>query len=630
MAAKRRLPVGAEILLSGGVHFRLWAPKPKRVKLVVEAEEGLAFAIEMKRERKGYFSCAVAEAQAGVRYRFQLDDRDELYPDPASRYQPEGPHGSSQIVDPFQFRWTDSSWPGIPEHRVLYEMHIGTFTLEGTFLAASKELKSLAELGITVIEMMPVAEFDGDFGWGYDGVAMYAPYHHYGTPDDFRYFVDTAHALGVGVILDVVYNHCGPSGSYKSQYSDDYYTDRYDCEWGDAFNFDGKHSDSVREYFITNACYWITEFHLDGLRLDATQLMWDNSGGEHIIAAIVRETRKAAGNRAIYLVGENEPQKTHLIQSPDNNGYGMDAVWNDDFHHTAAVAMRGHNEAYLLDYRGSPQEFISSIKWGYLHQGQWNRWQKRRRGTPSFDIEPKVFINFIQNHDQVANNGLGKRVSELTDPGTYRSLTALLLLGPATPMLFQGQEFCASAPFLYFADHDSELAEQVYKGRREFMFQFPNLAAEETQDYLMRPDDPDVFKRCKLDFSERKSHQQAYDLHRDLLKLRREDPVFSNPRKGAVDGAVLSQEAFVLRFFSADGRNDRLMMINLGRNLWLSPVSEPLVAPHMGQDWQPLWSSEHPRYGGQGTIPQHTDDTWRLPGRAAVVFKPCKPKEREQ
>lgn len=629
MIVKRRLPVGAEVLRSGDVHFRLWAPKPKRVKLVLEApRDGIPLEIEMKAEQNGYFSCTVSQDEAGDRYRFKLDDADGLFPDPVSRYQPEGPHGPSQIVDPTQFKWTDSNWTGIPEHRVLYEMHIGTFTPEGTFIAATRELKELAELGITVIEVMPIAEFDGEFGWGYDGVALFAPYHHYGKPDDFRNFVDTAHASGIGVILDVVYNHCGPSGSYKAQFSEDYYTDRYECEWGDAFNFDGENSKSVREYFIANACYWIDEFHLDGLRLDATQLMCDNSEGEHIIAAIVREARKTAGKRPIYFVGENEPQKTALIRSPESGGYGLDAVWNDDFHHATAVAMRGHADAYFLDYMGSPQELISSVKWGYLHQGQWNRWQKRRRGMPSFDIEPKVFINFIQNHDQIANTGLGKRISQLASPGIYRSLTALLLLGPATPMLFQGQEFCASAPFLYFADHDPELAELVHKGRQEFMFQFTNIAAEETQDYLFRPSDPEVFKRCKLDLSERESHHESYALHRDLLKMRREDPVFSHSRKGGVDGAVLSENAFVLRFFSEDGKNDSLLMINLGRDLWLSPVSEPLVAPHQGRDWRPLWSSEHPRYGGQGTIPQNTNDTWRMPGHAAIVFIPGELEEK--
>jgi maltooligosyltrehalose trehalohydrolase len=631
---QRKLPIGAELLAAGGAHFRVWAPRAKNILLVIEGigeqKSGSLTALEMAAEGDGYYVCTYPDAKAGMRYRFRLNDEERLYPDPASRFQPMGPHGPSEIVDAAAFNWTDAGWTGAPEkNRVLYEMHIGTLTSAGTYRAAAEELPELARLGITVIEMMPLAEFDGSFGWGYDGVSLFAPYHHYGTPDDLRYFIDCAHAAGIAVILDVVYNHCGPSGCYLRQFSENYFTSRYECEWGDALNFDGRDAGPVREFYISNAGYWISEFHFDGLRLDATQQMFDCSP-EHVISAVVRRVRKAAGKRRTYIVGENEPQHTHVVEPLENGGFGLDAVWNDDFHHSAIVAMTGHAEAYFTDHRGMPQEFISAAKWGYLFQGQWYSWQKRRRGSPALGLSPAIFVNFLQNHDQVANWGLGRRIHQTTSPTIYRAMTALLLLGPATPMLFQGQEFCASTPFHYFADHEPELAELVNKGRTEFVQQFPSLTAAETQPYLPKPHDPEIFRRCKLDLSERERHREAYALHRDLLQLRRQDPTFSNPRQGGVDGAVLGPQAFVLRFFSETGDDDRLLLVNLGADLALSPAPEPLLAPHANRDWQLLWSSLHPDYGGDGTPPLATDASWRLPGMTTMVLAPSNPGEANE
>lgn len=622
MHRERQLPIGAEPLAAGGVHFRLWAPKPKRVELLIEGAPGQERSVAMQAEGNGYYACHVADAGAGTRYRFRLDGDDYLYPDPASRYQPAGPHGPSQVVDATAFPWTDDQWRGPPErNRVLYEMHIGTFTPEGSYRAAAAQLPELAKLGITVIELMPVAEFDGRFGWGYDGVALFAPYHHYGTPDDLRHFVDRAHAAGLAVILDVVYNHCGPSGCYLRQFAKHYFTSAYECEWGDAVNFDGKQSQGVREFYLSNAGYWISEFHFDGLRLDAAQQLFDHSP-EHIIAAIARRVREVAGDRRTYMVGENEPQLTRMVRPCKQGGFGLDAVWNDDFHHSAIVAMNGHAEAYFTDHKGMPQEFVSAAKWGYLFQGQWYSWQQGRRGTPAFDLPPATFVIFLQNHDQVANWGMGRRIHQTASPGLFRAMTALLLLGPQTPLLFQGQEFCASAHFHYFADHEPELAELVNRGRTEFVHQFPSLAAPETQPYLPKPHDPDTFRRCKLDLAERERHHETYALHRDLLRLRREDPVFSSPRHGGLDGAVLGSHAFVLRYFSENGDDDRLLLVNMGADLALSPAPEPLLAPCQNRDWQLLWSSLHPAYGGDGTPPLRTDAGWRLPGMTALVLSP--------
>ena len=611
----RRYPIGAEVLPAGGVHFRVWSPGRRQVAVVFE-EGGRSFPL--RAEEGGYFAGAVAEADDGTRYRFRLDEDQQLYPDPASRYQPDGPHGPSQVIDPRRFGWTDRDWRGVGrDGQVIYEMHLGTFTPEGTWAAAARELPALARLGLTVLEVMPVADFPGRFGWGYDGVNLFAPTHLYGTPDDFRHFVDAAHAAGLGVILDVVYNHFGPDGNYLKPFSRDYFTDRYENEWGEAINFDGDNAGPVREFFLTNAAYWIDEFHLDGLRLDATQQIFDASS-ENILAAISKTVRAAANGRATLLVAENEPQQSRLVRPLDKGGYGLDCLWNDDFHHSATVALTGRNEAYYTDYLGKPQEFISAVKWGYLYQGQRYKWQKKRRGTASLDLDPASLVTFTQNHDQIANSARGLRCHALTSPGRQRAMTALLLLAPGTPMLFQGQEFNASSPFFYFADHNKELAQLVCKGRAEFLAQFPSIAQPDVQGCLPDPADPRTFERCKLDFGERQAHAEAYALHGDLLRLRREQPVFRAQRRGGVDGAVLGPQAFVLRFFDAGG--DRLLLVNLGRDCHLDPAPEPLLAPPQDARWQTLWSSEDPRYGGLGTAPLDTEDNWRIPGEAAVVL----------
>jgi maltooligosyltrehalose trehalohydrolase len=616
---KRRLPVGAELQSDGGVHFRVWAPSRRTVAVVLEKGLGAGAEIALAVDRDGYFFGWAKAAGIGTLYRYRLDGGPNPYPDPASRFQPDGPHGPSQVIDPGAFLWTDQRWRGCgPEGQIVYEMHIGTFTPEGNWTAATEQLPALADLGVTVLEVMPVADFPGRFGWGYDGVDLYAPTRLYGTPDDFRRFVDRAHVLGIGVILDVVYNHLGPDGCYVKEFTPAYFTDRYKNEWGEALNFDGDGAGPVREFFIANAGYWIDEFHLDGLRLDATQQVFDSSP-ENVITALGRRVREAAGARATILVAENEPQHVKLVRPIDQGGYGLDMLWNDDYHHTALTVLTGHNEAYYSDYLGTPQEFVSAAKWGYLYQGQRYKWQKKRRGTPSTGLNPAAFVNFLQNHDQVANSAHGQRCHQLASPGLYRALTALTLLMPGTPMLFQGDEFAASSPFLYFADHNPQLAPLVREGRAKFLAQFPTIALPEMQARLTDPEKPETFQRCKLDLSERERHAEAYALHRDLIRLRREDRVLRAPQRSAYDGAVLGTEAFVLRFFGGE-EGDRLLMVNLGRDLHLDPAPEPLLAPPEKMCWQVTWSSEDPRYGGLGTIPLETEENWRLPGHAAVLL----------
>jgi maltooligosyltrehalose trehalohydrolase len=620
---RRRLPVGAEVQAGRGTHFRVWAPKRHKVEVLWESGSPRGCKLEplqLMPEEHGYYSGLAPEAGAGVLYRFRLDGG-EAYPDPAARFQPRGPHGPSQIVDPHAFAWSCAGWCGVAlRGQVFYEMHIGTFTPAGTWEAATAQLPHLSDLGITVLEVMPVAEFPGRFGWGYDGVCPFATYHGYGTPDDFRRFVDRAHTFGMGVVLDVVYNHLGPDGCYLKQYADDYFTDRYQTDWGAALNFDGPGAEPVRDFFLANAAYWMDEFHLDGLRLDATQNIYDSSP-EHFLAALARRVRQASAGRRTVLIAENEPQHTWLVQPAEQGGYGLDGLWNDDFHHTALVALTGRHEAYYCDYRGSPQEFISAAKWGYLYQGQRYLWQKKQRGTPSFGLPPEVFVNFLENHDQLANSAAGRRVYSLTSPARYRALTALLLLAPGTPLLFQGQEFAASSPFVFFADHQPELARVVRAGRARFLAQFPSMATAEVQARLLDPADPGTFQRCKLDPAEREAHAEARELHRDLLRLRREDAVFAAQRPQGVDGAVLGPEAFLLRYFGADG-DDRLLLVNLGKDQRLGPAPEPLFAPRLHRAWTVLWSSADPRYGGLGTPPLPGEDGWLLPGESAVVLAP--------
>jgi maltooligosyltrehalose trehalohydrolase len=611
---QRRLPVGAEIVSEGGAHLRVWAPRRKVVEVVLET--GGTVALEP--EPGGYFSGLVESAHPGTLYRFRLDRTEPLYPDPAARYQPAGPHGPSQIVDSNAYRWTDRNWPGIEINgQILYEMHVGTFTREGTWNAAKAHLLELADVGVTTIEVMPVTDFPGRFGWGYDGVCLYAPTRLYGTPDEFKAFVDHAHSLGLGVILDVVYNHVGPDGNFLNEFSDSYFTTKYQNEWGEAPNFDGPDSRPVREFFTSNAAYWIDEFHIDGLRLDATQQMFDNSA-EYIVAEIVREARKAAGRRSIVIVAEDETQRAQLAMSPENGGSGLDALWNDDFHHTARVAMTKRSEAYYSGYFGTPQEFISAAKWGYLFQGQYYAWQKKRRGTPSTALPPSRFITYVQNHDQIANAAGGERIQNLTSPALYRAITAIMFLSPATPMLFQGQEFGAKSPFHYFADHNPTLAPLVQKGRAQFMNQFASIADSKCPIPVVN--DPRTFEACKIDHLESTKDPRLLALHRDLIRLRKCDPVFSAQRSDWMHGAVLAPDAFVLRFFGGDC-GDRLIVVNLGRDLNPLPGVEPLMAPPAGCDWTLMWSSESPRYGGCGRHPVDKNGQWSLTAEATLVLE---------
>lgn len=613
-AHPRRMTLGSQVE-SGGVRFRVWAPKRARVDVVME-DLGRSFPLE--KDEAGYFSYLIPSAKAGMTYRYRLDNG-EAYPDPCSRFQPSGPHGPSLIVDPEAYRWRTPEWRGVRmPGQIIYELHIGAFTQAGTFDAAIEELDELKETGITLIELMPLAEFPGRWNWGYDGVGLFAPAHVYGDHEALKRFVDEAHGRGIGVILDVVYNHFGPDGNYLPLFSATYLTDRHPNEWGQAVNFDGPGAQGVREFFLENVRYWIGECRLDGLRLDAVHAIYDNSP-VHILAELSQQARAAAGDRGVVLIAECESQLILPIQPVEQGGWGLDGVWSDDFHHICRVAVTGRSEAYYSDYRGTAQELLSVVKRGFVYQGQRYDWQDKPRGTVVKDEPAEGFVFYLQNHDQVANHLHGDRLHTLSGPARLRALTALFLLAPETPMLFMGQEFGASSPFMFFADHGEDLASKVYEGRKKFLSEFPSYATKEAQATVPNPNDPATFERSKLDFSERARHAEVYRLHRELLRLRLEDPVIARQDRHSMDGAVLGPQTLALRWFT-ESDDDRLLIVNLGPDLTFVPAPEPLLAPVSEGFWTLLWSSDHPGYGGPGARNPLSDKGWRIPAGSATLF----------
>lgn len=612
---QRKYPIGAEIIDGAGVHFRVWAPDHREVELALEIADRTPLFYPMEPEPNGYFSLLCTDACEGSLYQFRLSRSKQLYCDPASRYQPHGPSGPSCVVNP-TYSWTDEKWGGLGLHgHVAYEMHIGTFTQAGTFEAAARELKELAELGISFIELLPINDFPGDFGWGYDGVNLFAPTHLYGTPQDLKRFIDSAHQLDMGVVLDVVYNHLGPEDNQMINFSQEYLSDQFGTDWGKAINFDSPES---RNFFLTNARYWIEEYHFDGLRLDATPWLF-SSTHPHILEDLSRTIKAAGGKRKVLVIGENEQQDTKLLRPYDKGGYGFDMLWNDDFHHSAHVRLTGKREAYYTDYLGSPQEFISSLKYGFLYQGQYYDWQKKERGTPDLNLPPHSMIIYLENHDQIANSAYGLRLHKESDMGNYKALVTLLLLSPNTPLIFQGQEFSSKQPFYYFAHHSPALSPLVRSGRRENLAQFPRLATTEIRQILPDPGNPMTFVACKLEFRDRETNAKTYQLYRDLIKLRRTDPVFKKMQACQLDGAVLTEDAFLIRYFGGED-GDRILIVNFGPDHYFNPAPEPLIVAGPNLKFEILWSSESWNYGGEGTPPINVP-YWKMLGHSAIVLK---------
>ena len=588
------MPLGAHVV-AGGVRFAVWAPEAERVD--VEIADQLT---AMSRRGDGTWECFVAGAGAGTRYLFRLNDV-WSYPDPYSRYQPDGPHGPSEVVDPSAFAWTDGDWKGVRvDDLVIYELHVGIHTPEGTFDALISDLDVLREMGVTAIEVLPVADFAGERNWGYDGVNLFAPSRNYGGPAGLQRLVDAAHARGMGVILDVVYNHFGPDGNYLLQYSRDYLTNRYSTPWGDAVNFDGPNSERVRAYVLDNARYWLREFHIDGLRLDATFSIYDSSP-RHILAELTAEAR-ACVDRSIVLIAETYENDARYVRA-EPDGLGFDAVWVDDYHHVVHTAASHDYSGYYRDYGGTMEELATTINRGWLFQGEYSGHHGTRRGTTAEDLPATAFIYFIQNHDQVGNHAFGRRFSHLVGAAAKRPWSALTLLLPYTPMIFAGEEFVASSRFYYFTDHHDELGGAVAEGRRA---DYARLAGEGT----IIPDTPDpqaleTFLESKLDLTERRKGvgEQIFRMYGAALALRREDPVLRRRDRSTMRAIAVSPQLLLVHMWN--GRNHRLIAVNGGTGLDASPEALGIPTELCEMEWTPLFSTDERRFGG-------IDDTMRF------------------
>ena len=596
-----------------GVRFTVWAPKASRVD-VAFADSGEC--VELERFDDGVFEGLVPGIEAGARYGYMLD-RSMPLPDPASRFQPDGPHGPSEVIDPSRFTWTDHGWTGLDMNGlVLYELHAGAFTPEGNYDGVIGQMESLKDLGVTAIELMPVATAPGRWNWGYDGVNLFAPTPIYGRPDDLRRLVDAAHAVGLGVVLDVVYNHFGPDGNYLGLFSDDYTTDRHKTPWGEAINYDGPGSSFVREFMIANVRRWIREYHIDGLRFDATDSIVDDSP-VHILQEMTIAAREEAGDRSIVLIAEDARNLVEVIQSAESGGLGFDAVWADDFHHALMVSLTGAHENYYADYLGASTELARSIEEGFVHQGELTP-SGRHRGTEVSDEPATAFVFNVENHDQVGNRPFGDRLSHLIDRGRYAAASALLLFAPETPLIFMGQEFAASTPFYFFSDHNAELGPLVTEGRRREFSGFRAFQEEALRSMIPDPQDPATFEACVLDLSERERHGGVYRWYQDLLRLRRDDEVLRVQDRERTEVATLAFSAVAIRRWTDAG--SRLLIANLGPKL-----DVPLTAvPGDVEDWELMIESTADRYDGDLReaicSTQQGESRFVIPARSASIW----------
>jgi maltooligosyltrehalose trehalohydrolase len=611
--------LGATIQVDG-VHFAVWAPAATSVEVEVHGEGGLTHH-PLIGGAQGLHQGIVPGLAAGSRYKYRLD-RGQSYPDPASRFQPEGVHGPSEVVDPRAFHWSDDTWPGLTiDDLIVYELHVGAYTPAGTFAALIDQLPELSRLGVTAIELMPVADFPGRWNWGYDGVDWWAPSRAYGRPDDLRRLVDEAHRLGLGVILDVVYNHFGPDGAYWRAFSEDYFTDRHQTPWGDAINYDGANSRWVRELVLQNAAHWVREYHIDGLRLDATHAIVDDSP-THLLADIADRVRATAAPRQVVLIAEDERNDVRLIRPGDEGGYGLDAVWADDFHHAVRVFLTGERESYYANYAGSAEEIAQGIANGFIYQGQTSPRTGKPRGTRVTDEPGSAFVFCTQNHDQVGNRPFGERLDHQIDAGRRAAATALLLFAPQTPMLFMGQEFAASTPFLFFTDFDPELGKLVTEGRRAEFAAFRAFADPGLRDAIPDPQAESTFLASKLDLAERKTNAPTYRLYQALLALRRDDPVLRSGDQAATRALAAGPEIVVVHRWL--GTAQRVLVANFGAAASLPLAETPELAAMADADWRLLLSTADRQFGGSGCetglCGDERDRSLRVPARSAAIF----------
>jgi maltooligosyltrehalose trehalohydrolase len=553
--------------------------------------------VPLEAEGGGYCGGIDKAGQAGDLYKYRFAGS-KSWPDPASRSQPAGVHEASMVIDAAAFSWSDAAWSRPPfSDLIIYEMHVGAFTAEGTFQSAIDRLPHLAALGVTAIELMPIGDFPGGRNWGYDGVMLYAPAHVYGTPDDLRALVDAAHELGLAVILDVVYNHLGPDGNYAGVYHRGYYAHpKRDTPWGAAFDYGAA---PVRAFFVENAPYWIREFHIDGFRLDATHSIEDNSSA-HILAEIAEAIHALGG----FVIAEDERNEPALITPSIRGGLGFDGVWADDFHHIIRVLLTQEREAYYANFEGNSNELAETLSHGWLFRGQTQSATGKPRGGETTGLLPEQFVFCISNHDQVGNRAFGERLSHVASVATYRAASALLCLVPQTPMLFMGQEWGASTPFQFFTDHSVELGRAITKGRRR---EFRDFAAFRDPGLLETIPDPqaeETFLNSKLRWEElpKPEHAGLLLLYWEFLELRQILPAFRNRSRDSYVTLDLA-DGIVAILFGRPGEYSCAVLTDLRGGHAMPSLDDARLAPGGGRRWQPLLSSNEARFGGEGAVP---------------------------
>ena len=609
-----RMAYGATPVAAEGVQFRVWAPNVQELALKIEGHP--ARLVPMTRNGED-FELFIPDVHPGDRYRFVLDETRER-PDPASRSQPEGVHGSSEIVSPGAFLWSDHEWKGIDlKQYIIYELHIGTFTPEGTFDGVIGKLAHLRQLGITAIELMPVAEFPGNRNWGYDGVSLFAPHSAYGGASGLKRLVNACHAAGLAVILDVVYNHLGPEGNYLAEFGP-YFTDRYKTPWGSAINFDGPGSDGTRRFFVDNALHWLIEYHVDALRLDAIHSIFD-FGALHILDELTAQFHREAARlgRQAWVIAESDLNDLRVVRPRAAGGYGFDAQWLDEYHHSLIGYLTGDRRGFLGSF-GRLEHVRKAIIEGFVCDGSYSAYRKRRFGSSSKDEPGDRFVVFIQNHDQIANTCHGHRLSDLVPFEQRKLAVALLMCSPYVPLLFMGEEFDDSAPFLYFTSHgDSELARAVTEGRRKEFADF------QPRDEFFDPQAPETFERSKITWpllaAER--HQAVLRLYRDLIALRKSTPCLSNCRKDLVQINIDEQKQRLTMVRSDPSGSRLLLLCNFGPSSGVFEVGDGCSAWRLGLDT----ASE--KYGGDYRfVPQVQRRNTNRPadavvqGQSAVLF----------
>ncbi|WP_141620579.1 malto-oligosyltrehalose trehalohydrolase [Myxococcus sp. AB036A] len=606
-AARSKAPLlGAWVEADGRVRWRVWAPGHQRVEVVLHDAQGNPGRVLPMTPEPGDCFGAVLEGQgAGLRYKLRVDGEGP-FPDPWSRSQPQGVHGPSEVVVP-DFAWTDAGWKGVATQAlVIYEVHVGTATPEGTFESLIPRLAGLKALGITALELMPVASFPGRRNWGYDGVSLFAPQQAYGGPEGLRRLVDAAHAHGLAVLMDAVYNHFGPDGNYLRVYSPHYFTGRHHTPWGDAVNYDGEASAHARTQVLANVEMWIADYHLDGLRLDAAHAIIDD-GTPHLLTEIAERARACAPGRQVHVIAEDERNERRLMCPASEGGLGLDGVWADDFHHQLRRAFAGDSEGYYQDYTGNTEDLARTLNQGWFYEGQVSKNLGHARGTKADGLEPWRFVHCIQNHDQVGNRAFGERLGHDVSPAAFRAMSGLLLLSPYTPMLFMGQEWNASTPFLYFTEHNAELGKLVTEGRRKEFAGFARFAGAEVPD----PQAEDTFTRSRLDWAEaeKPGHAGVRALYRELLRLRASEPALRETGRGSYAARALGPDALVLERRGGGQRLHVLLSLR-GALDYPVPAGSELV----------LWT-EDACFGGSEKLQPLKQDAVRLKGSALAVIR---------